>query len=259
MFPHVDERQRRLLMGAEARGLGHGGIRLVAGAARVRERTVAKGVDEVEAGVEPLGRVRRAEGGRKKLTDLDPGLVPALLALVEPDMRGDPMSPLRWTTKSTRHLAGELAAQGHRVSADTVGDLLRAEDFSLQCNAEVPGGKAHPDRDAQFRYINAQAADHQDADDPVVSVDAKKKELVGQFKNAGREWHRAGSPVKVDSHDLLDRKLGKAIPYEVYDLAANTGWVNVGCDHDTAVFAVESIRRWWNSVGRAASRIRPGC
>ena len=250
IFPHLDERQRRLLMGAEARALGHGGIRLVARAAGVREATVSLGVDELDSGAEPLGRVRRPGGGRKSAADLDPGLLPALLALVEPQERGDPMSPLRWTTLSTRNLAAELARQGHKVSEGTVGALLRQEGFSLQGNAKTVEGKQHPDRDAQFSYIGEQARKHLAAGDPVVSVDAKKKELVGEFKNGGREWRPKGKPARVDAHDFPDRELGKAIPYGVYDLAANAGWVNVGTDHDTAAFAVESIRRWWNGAGR---------
>ena len=250
IFPHLDERQRRLLMGAEARVLGHGGIRLVARAAGVREATVSLGVDELDSGAEPLGRARRPGGGRKRAADLDPGLRPALLALVEPQERGDPMSPLRWTTRSTRTLAAELTRQGHKVSADTVGDLLHQEGFSLQGNAKTVEGRRHPDRDAQFRYINEQVKARQDAGDPVVSVDAKKKELVGEFKNSGREWRPKGEPAQVSTHDFPDRELGKAIPYGVYDLAANAGWVNVGTDHDTAAFAVESIRRWWNAAGR---------
>src|SRR6478672_3483016 len=175
IFPHLDERQRRLLMGAEARALGHGGIRMVARAAGVREATVSLGVDELDSGAEPLGRVRRPGGGRKRAADLDPGLLPALLALVEPQERGDPMSPLRWTTLSTRNLAAELTRQGHRVGADTVGDLLREEGFSLKGNAKTIEGKQHADRDGQFRYINEQVKEHQGAGEPVVSVDAKKK------------------------------------------------------------------------------------
>ncbi|MEU7160893.1 ISAzo13 family transposase [Streptomyces chrestomyceticus] len=251
LFPHLDERQRRLAAGAEARLLGHGGIRAVASAAGVCEGTVRKGVYELEAGEAPLGRVRRPGGGRKKATEVDPGLCPALLALVEPDMRGDPMSPLRWTTKSTRKLAEELTRQGHRIGADTVGDLLREEGFSLQAPSKVLEGGQHPDRDAQFRYINDQAKDHIATGDPVVSVDTKKKELVGDYKNGGREWQPAGRPVKVRTHDFLDRRgPGKAIPYGIYDIAANTGWVSVGTDHDTAAFAVASIRRWWQARGR---------
>ncbi|RPK36794.1 Rhodopirellula transposase [Streptomyces sp. ADI92-24] len=252
LFPHLDERQRRLAIGAEARSLGHGGIRLVARAADVREGTVSRGVAELDSGEAPLGRVRREGGGRKRAVDLDPGLRPALLALVEPDMRGDPMSPLRWTTKSTRHLAAELTGQGHRVSAETVADLLREEGFSLQGNAKTIEGRQHPDRDAQFRYINERAKDYQAGGDPVVSVDTKKKELVGNYKNAGHEWQREGEPTRVHTHDFPDRELGKAIPYGIYDLTANTGWVSVGTDHDTAAFAVESVRRWWNSQGRGA-------
>ena len=250
IFPHLDERQRRLLMGAEARALGHGGIRLVARAAGVREATVSLGVDELDSGAEPLGRARRPGGGRKRAADLDPGLRPALLALVEPEERGDPMSPLRWTTKSTRNLAAELTRQGHRVGADTVGDLLRAEGFSLQGNAKTIEGQRHPDRDAQFRYINEQVKAHQGTADPVISVDTKKKELVGEFKNAGREWRPKGQPAATRTHDFPGDSVGKAVPYGVYDLTANAGWVSVGTDHDTAAFAVESIRRWWKAAGQ---------
>jgi transposase len=252
LFPHLDERQRRLVAGAEARALGHGGIRVVARAAGMREGTVSRGVAELEAGEEPLGRVRRRGGGRKRVTDLDPALRPALLALVEPDVRGDPMSPLRWTTKSLRVLAAELTRQGHRVSADTVADLLHEEGFSLQGNAKTLEGRQHPDRDAQFRYINDQVKAHLGSSDPVVSVDTKKKELVGAYKNGGREWRPRGEPAEVATHDFPDPDLGKAIPYGVYDVAANAGWVSVGTDHDTAAFAVESLRRWWQAQGGAA-------
>ena len=251
LFPHLDERQRRLVAGAEARSLGHGGIRVVARAAGMREGTVSDGVAELESGDDPLGRVRRVGGGRKRLSDLDPGLVPALSALVEPDERGDPMSPLRWTTKSLRALARELTAAGHRIGPDTVSDLLHQQGFSLQGNAKTVEGKQSPDRDAQFRHINEQVKDFQASGDPVVSVDAKKKELIGPFKNAGQSWRPKGDPVAVRTHDFMDPDLGKVTPYGVYDVAANTGWVNVGTDHDTAAFAVASIRRWWNGIGAA--------
>jgi hypothetical protein len=251
ILPHLDERQRRLVLGAEARALGHGGIRVVAGAAGVSEAMVSAGVKELEAGAEPLGRARRPGGGRKRAAEADAGLVPALLALVEPDERGDPQSPLRWTTKSTRMLAAELTAQGHKVGADTVGDLLREQGFSLQGNAKTLEGKQHPDRDGQFRYINEQVKDHQGAGDPVISVDAKKKELIGEFRNAGSQWRPKGQPARVRSHDFLVLAEGKAVPYGVYDLSADAGWVNVGTDHNTAAFAAESIRRWWNGAGRS--------
>ncbi|MFD5934141.1 ISAzo13 family transposase [Streptomyces sp. NPDC060333] len=251
ILPHLDERQRRLLIAAEAQSLGHGGIRAVARAAGVREATVSAGVRELDSGEAPLRRIRRPGAGRKRVVDRNPAVREALLTLVEPDVRGDPMSPLRWTTKSTRKLAELLTRRSHRISADTVGDLLREEGFSLQSNAKTLEGKQHPDRDEQFRYLNEQARDHQDSKAPVISVDTKKKELVGPFKNNGREWEPVGEPVRVDTHDFPDRELGKAVPYGIYDVAANTGWVNVGTDHETAAFAVESIRRWWNGAGRA--------
>ncbi len=247
--PHLDERQRRLLAGAQARVLGHGGIRLVARAAGVREATVSLGAAELESGAEPLGRARRAGGGRKRAAVTDPGLVPALLALVEPEERGDPESPLRWTVKSVRTLAAELTAQGHPVSAATVDKLLHEQGFSLQANAKTIEGRQHPDRDGQFRYINEQARAYRDVGDPVISVDAKKKEQVGQYAAAGRAWRPEGEPVKVRDHGFPEPGEGKAIPYGIYDLAANAGWVNVGTDHNTAGFAVESIRRWWKDRG----------
>jgi hypothetical protein len=251
VFPHLDERQRRLVMGAEARVLGHGGIRLVARAAGVREGTVSLGVAELESGAEPLGRARREGGGRKPAAEADPGLVPALLALVEPDERGDPESPLRWTVKSCRNLAAELTAQGHPVSANTVDKLLHQQGFSLQANAKTIEGRQHPDRDGQFRYINAQARAFAGAGEPVISVDAKKKEQVGQYASPGRAWRPAGEPARVRDHDFPDEDEQKAIPYGIYDLAANAGWVNVGTDRNTAEFAVESIRRWWKDRGSA--------
>ncbi len=259
LFPHLDERQRRLVAGAEARSLGHGGIRVVARAAGMREGTVSDGAAELESGAAPLGRIRRPGGGRKKLTELDPALLPALLALVEPQERGDPMSPLRWTAKSTRALAAELTRQGHVIGADTVAELLGMEGFSLQGNAKTLEGMQHPDRDAQFRYLAGQVTEHRDAGQPVVSMDAKKKELVGQFKNAGREWARAGAAVRVDCHDFPGDAVGKALPYGIYDVAAGTGWVNVGTGHDTAAFAVESLRRWWNEPAGLPTRGLPGC
>jgi transposase len=247
--PHLDERQRRLLAGAQARVLGHGGIRLVARAAGLREATVSLGVAELEAGEEPLGRARREGGGRKRAAVTDPGLVPALLALVEPEERGDPESPLRWTVKSVRTLAAELTARGHRVSSATVHQLLHQQGFSLQANAKTIEGRQHPDRDGQFRYINEQARAHQEGGDPVISVDAKKKEQVGQYASPGRTWRPRGEPARVRDHDFPDADEQKAIPYGIYDLAANTGWVNVGTDRNTAEFAVESIRRWWKDRG----------
>jgi hypothetical protein len=250
--PFLDERAWRLLLGAEARAIGYGGQKLVAAAAGAKADTVARGARELESGVVPDGRVRAVGAGRRPAEVVDPGLAPALEVLVAPATRGDPQSALRWTTKSTSHLADELGKAGHQVSADTVGRLLKRAGYSLQGNAKTVEGRQHPDRDAQFRYINERVAAFQAAGDPVVSVDAKKKELVGNFANKGVEWMPAGAPERVNVHDFPDPGLGKATPYGVYDVTANTGWVNVGTDADTGAFAVESLRRWWAVVGRAA-------
>ena len=250
LLPHLDERAQRLVLGAEARALGHGGIGVVARAAGVSRGRVSRGADEVAAGAGLPGRVRRAGAGRRPAAEADAGLVPALMALVEPGERGDPMSPLRWTTKSLRHLAGELTRAGHRAGRDTVAQLLRAEGFSLQGTSRTLEGARHPDRDGQFRYISEVVAAFQRAGQPVVSMDAKKKEQVGDFHAPGREWRPAGDPVRVRSHDFPDAAAGKVIPYGVYDLTRNTGWVSVGVDHDTAEFAVQALRRWWTARGR---------
>ena len=247
--PHLDERAWRLLLGAEAKVLGRGGVKLVAAAAAVHPDTVAHGVREVD-GIEPIpGRVRRPGAGRPPMTVNDPDLVAALDALVDPVSRGDPQSPLRWTTKSTAKLAAQLCARGHRVSARTVAKLLKQAGYSLQANSKTIEGGQHPDRDAQFDYLNTHVEGFQADGDPVISVDTKKKELVGNYKAAGREWEPAGSPRAVKVHDFADKQLGKVAPYGVYDIAANTGWVNVGADADTGAFAVESIRRWWTTMG----------
>jgi len=252
VLPHLDERSARLVLAGEARSLGHGGIAAVARASGASRSRVQVGVAELESGQAPLDRVRRAGGGRKPAGQADPGLVPALLALVEPTRRGDPESALSWTTLSVRKLAAELAAAGHKVSQETVAQLLRAEGFSLQGNAKQIEGGQHPDRDAQFSYLNDQAAGHQEAGDPAISVDTKKKELVGAYKNGGREWRPAGDPERVKVHDFIDPVLGKANPYGVYDVAADAGWVSVGTDHDTSAFAVNTIRSWWNTTGQHA-------
>lgn len=250
LLPHLDERRRRLVLGADARALGYGGVRLVARAAGVSEETVSRGVAELVGGPGPSGRVRREGGGRKRLRETRPGLVPALLTLVEPEQRGDPESPLLWTTKSTRKLAEELTAQGFRVGSDTVAALLKEEGFSLQGTSRTTEGARHPDRDAQFRYINGQVEECTAADQPVISVDAKKKEVLGDYAVIGREWHRSGEPVRVRAHDYPEKNAQKAVPYGIYDLSADTGWVSVGCDGDTAAFAVATLRRWWDGEGR---------
>ncbi len=252
VLPHLDERATRLVLAGEARSLGHGGIAAVARAAGVSRTRVQDGVAELESGQAPLGRIRRAGAGRPAATAKDPGLVAALLALVEPTRRGDPESALCWTTLSTARLADALTRAGHLVSPDTVAKLLKAEGFSLQANAKTIEGNQHLDRDAQFSYLNEQAAAHLAAGEPVISVDTKKKELVGEFKNGGAEWRPAGHPERVRVHDFKDQDLGKVNPYGVYDVAADAGWVSVGIDHDTAAFAVNTIRTWWDTVGRPA-------
>jgi Rhodopirellula transposase DDE domain len=247
--PHLDERAWRLLLGAEAKVLGRGGIKLVAAAGGVHPDTVAAGVRELD-GDEPIpGRVRRPGAGRPPTAVSDPDLVDALDALVDPVSRGDPQSPLRWTTKSTATLAAELTAVGHPVSARTVAKLLKQAGYSLQANSKTLEGAQHPDRDAQFGYLNTQVERFQADGNPVISVDTKKKELVGNYKAAGREWRPKGRPTQVKVHDFADKQLGKVAPYGVYDITANTGWVNVGTDADTGAFAVESIRRWWTTMG----------
>jgi transposase len=249
--PHLDERQRRLLLGVEAAQLGRGGIKAVAEATGVHPDTIARGVSEAEGVAEPSARVRVPGGGRKKLAETDPELTVRLKALVDPETRGDPMSLLVWTTKSTRNLAGALTRTGHPVSDRTVARMLRGMGFSLQGNAKVVEGTQHADRDAQFRYLGEQVGEHVATGQPVVSVDTKKKELVGEFKNGGREYQPAGQPERVNVHDFPDKELGKAIPYGIYDVSANTGWVSVGTDHDTSAFAVATLRRWWDTVGRS--------
>jgi hypothetical protein len=250
---HLNERQRRLWLGNEARELGSGGARIVFEATGVAQDVIRRGRDELDD-PEPLavGQSRGSGGGRKRAEVLDPGLAVDLDALVEPETRGDPMNPLRWTTKSLSHLVGELVKHGHRCTENVVARLLHEAGYSLQGNAKTVEGKQHPDRDAQFCYLNAQVKTALAAGDPVVSVDCKKKELVGNFTNVGKEWRPAGDPVKVNVHDFPDKELGRAIPYGVYDIGANTGWVSVGTDHDTAAFAVNTLRTWWNGQGRAA-------
>src|SRR5436305_1916365 len=254
LLPELDERRRRQWAAAEARELGWGGVSLVAHATGLSRPTITAGLRELnqpsaERAAQAV-RVRRAGGGRRPLTATDPGLLAALEALLEPGTRGDPESPLRWTCKSTRQLAEELTRQNHRVGPRSVATLLQAAGYSLQANRKTREGISHPDRNAQFEYINASVTRFVLRDQPAISVDTKKKELVGDFKNGGREWHPCGRPEEVRVHDFLDKTLGKAIPYGVYDMVNNQGWVSVGIDHDTAQFASNSIRRWWHEMGR---------
>jgi len=248
--PHLDERGRRLVAAAEAYAAGYGGITAVATATGMAPSTIGRGLKELAEDQAPQ-RVRRPGAGRKPAIVTDPTLMPDLEALVEPTTRGDPQSPLRWTCKSVRRLAQALQAQGHRVSRTLVGELLNAAGYSLQANRKTKEGDSHPDRDAQFAHINTQVAAALAEKQPVISVDTKKKELVGDFRNNGRENRPHGNPEEVRVHDFLIKELGRAVPYGVYDLAANAGWVSVGVDHDTAAFAANSIRQWWLKVGRA--------
>ncbi len=267
LFHTLDERQQRQWAAAEARTAGRGGIAAVARVTGMSTSTLWAGLKELEeldrqraAGV-PVGegvgrgasrrRIRAPGAGRKRITTHDPTLLADLDALVDPSTRGDPMSPLRWTCKSTSQLAAELARKGHKLSARTVAALLRDKGYSLQGNRKTQEGGQHPDRNAQFEYISERAKDFASREQPVISVDTKKKELVGEFKNAGREWHPKGEPTEVNVHDFPDDSLGRAIPYGIYDFFTNTGWVRVGIDHDTADFAVASIRSWWEDVGKA--------
>jgi Rhodopirellula transposase DDE domain len=255
LSPVLDERLRRQWAAAEASVLGWGGVSAVSVATGLARNTITSGIRELaqrrDQPEESVGvPLRRPGGGRKRLTEIDPALVGALERLVDPATRGHPESPLRWTCKSTQNLADELQSQNHQVSDRTVARLLKQAGYSLQSNRKTREGSSHTDRNAQFEHINQQVIAFQKRRQPVVSVDTKKKELVGEFKNVGREWQPKGQPEKVNVHDFPDKKLGKAIPYGVYDLANNEGWVSVGINHDTAEFAAATIRRWWQEMGQ---------
>ena len=252
LLPQLDERRRRAFAAAEARAAGRGGIAAVSRVTRIAASTIGRGLKELDAPETspPPDRVRRPGGGRKPLTETNPRLLDDLNALVDSDARGDPMSPLRWTCKSLRRLAAELRKLGHQISHTVVGELLKKLNFSLQANRKTREGADNPDRDAQFGVVNDAAKRALSENQPVISVDTKKKELVGDFKNAGREWRKEGEPEEVRVHDFIIKELGRAVPYGIYDLAANEGWVSVGIDNDTAEFAVQTIRRWWQDVGR---------
>jgi len=249
----MDERIRRQWAATEARDLGWGGVSLVARATGLSRTTITAGLQELgrpaRQRAAEASRVRRPGGGRLLLTQTDAGLLAALESLIEPTTRGDPESPLRWTCKSLRRLAEELRGQHHSISPNSVAALLHEAGYSLQANRKTREGASHPDRNAQFEHINAWVRQFQERDQPAISVDTKKKELVGDFRNAGQEWRPQGQPEEVRVHDFLDKTLGKAIPYGVYDLLNNQGWVSVGIDHDTAQFATNSIRRWWREMG----------
>lgn len=250
LWPHLDERARRLFAASEARQLGHGGVSLVSRVCGLSRVTITKGLQELEEAPLPPGRVRRPGGGRPTVLARDPDLPQQLEALVEPLTRGDPESPLRWTSKSTRALAAELAAQDHRISHEKVAQLLRQMDYSLQANRKTAEGADHPDRDAQFLYINDQVRRALAAKRPVISVDTKKKEILGNYQNSGRQWRPAKTPTRVNVHDFPAPAVPRAYPYGIYDLGRNTGFVNVGTDHDTGAFAVASIRGWWRAEGQ---------
>jgi hypothetical protein len=246
----LDEKQRRLMAASEARFLGYGGISKVHRACGLSRKAIAKGMQEIAEGIALPGRIRHPGGGRKKITVQDPHLLSALDRLIEPESRGDPESPLRWTCKSTRSLAVELTHRKHPLSHAKVAQLLRAQNYSLQSNRKTEEGEDHPDRDAQFRHINARVKQALRAGGPVISVDTKKKELVGNYANQGRQWRPAKNPLPVNGHNFPDPEIPRAYPYGLYDLGRNTGFVNVGTDHDTGEFAVASIRGWWREEGR---------
>jgi hypothetical protein len=250
----MNERQRRMWAAAEACEIGQGGMTCVAEATGMSRTTIRAGMRELTVSpktMSPQGaRIRRRGGGRKPLVHHDEELANALDELIEPMTRGTPVSPLRWTCKSTRRLAAELTAQGHAISREGVARLLKSQGYSLQANRKTVEGKQHPDRNAQFEYINKRVRSAQRRDQPTISVDTKKKELVGSYRNCGREWRPQGAPEEVRVHDFPDKELGKVIPYGIYDMKDNNGWVSVGIDHDTADFAVESIRRWWVHMGK---------
>jgi hypothetical protein len=248
---HLDERARRVFAATEAKTAGYGGIAAISRATGIAASTIGRGLKELAAAeVLDPGRVRRPGGGGKTRVAQDATLLADLLALVEPDARGDPMSPLRWTCKSLSQLTQALVSKGHRVGRTLVSDLLHQNKFSLQANRKTREGESHPDRNAQFNHLNESVRAALAAGEPVISVDTKKKELVGDFKNAGRDWRPQGRPEEVRVHDFLIKELGRAVPYGIYDLACNAGWVSVGMSSDTSAFAVQTIRRWWQEVGQ---------
>jgi len=252
LIPVLDERALRRFVAAEARAAGFGGIAALSRITGVARSTIGRGLDELRTGKRcDTDRVRRVGGGRKPLAWTDPSLLEDLRSLVEPDTRGDPQSPLLWTCKSLRKLSQSLREMGHKIGRTRVGELLHELGYSLQANRKTREGANHPDRDAQFRYLNDRVKQALASNEPAISVDTKKKELVGDFKNAGREWHKRGAAEEVRVHDFVIPELGRAVPYGIYDIAEDTGWVNVGIDHDTAAFAVNAIKNWWTQMGRA--------
>ena len=249
--PIMNERFRRLWSAAEAKVIGHGGIGLVSKATGQSRTTISNGIKDLEAsGKIEIKGVRKSGGGRKKIVDKTPEVETELLQLIEPTVRGEPESPLLWTTKSLRNISEELGKQGYNISRNRVAELLKKNGFSLQANRKTYEGKTHPDRDTQFQYIHDKVIEFQSANQPVISVDTKKKELVGNFKNQGREWKKQGEADRVKVYDFPSDAEGKAIPYGVYDITQNVGWVSVGMNHDTAEFAVETIRKWWYKMGK---------
>lgn len=251
VWPLLDERNRRLMAASEARSLGYGGISIISRACGLSRKAITKGIGEISNGTIMPGRIRRSGAGRKRITVSNPEILASLDRLIEPDTRGDPESPLRWTCKSTRTLARQLTKQRHSISHEKVAQILRNQNYSLQSNRKTKEGNDHPDRDAQFRHINAEVKRALKKGTPVISVDTKKKELLGNYANAGKQWLPAKKPVKVNGHDFPSPDIPRAYPYGIYDIAQNTGFVNVGTDHDTGTFAVASILGWWRNSGRS--------
>lgn len=250
ILPFLNEKQKRLLAGSEAVSIGRGGIQILSDITGMDRKTIRKGIQELQKKKKNIERIRLPGGGRKKITIQNPDLIKVIENLIEPDSRGDPESPLRWTTKSVRNISDFLLKNGYEISHQTVASILHDLEYSLQGNKKTKEGADHPDRDAQFKHINKTVKKFLLAKFPVISVDTKKKELVGNYKNSGKEWEAKGMPKEVNGHDFPDPKVPKAIPYGVYDIGNNTGWVNVGISSDTAEFAVDSIEYWWSKIGK---------
>jgi len=250
ILPFLNEKQKRLLVGSEALSIGRGGLKILSDITGMDAKTIRRGINDIKGKKKDISRIRIQGGGRKKITDQNPEIEKAIEDLIEPDTRGDPESPLRWTLKSVRNIADFLQSEGYEISHQTVASILHSLEYSLQGNRKTKEGNNHPDRDSQFKHINKTVKKFLSLKLPVISVDTKKKELVGNYKNTGKEWKNKGMPINVNDHDFPDQSVPKAVPYGVYDIGNNIGWVSVGISSDTAEFAVDSIKYWWNKIGK---------